>query len=109
MTIEIRVTNFVDTIFQYRGYDENENVLFQNTFNDTSEGVCEFIGCVHALMYIKKHDIRADIYTKNKFIANAIETKTYNYKTRCEKSQNALRRAKLFLCDIKKTIIIYTK
>lgn len=92
---------------QYFALDDGKNELFRNTFLEEHSEVVEFIGCVHALMYLKKNNLYGDVYTYNEWVKYCVEQKKYKKNAKSEKGINALRKAQLFLMDYRNTIIIY--
>lgn len=106
MDIFVHTREIKSGTIQYFGLDENKKELFKNTFNEHS-GIVEFIGCVHALMYLKKTDSFGDVYIHNEYIQNCIQEKKYKHNAKTEKGREALQRAMMWLYDQKKTIIVY--
>lgn len=103
-------TRRVNYKIEYFALDEHNTELFKNSFDgfeNESIGIIEFIACVHALMYEKKNSLNCDIYVYNEYIKKSVEEKKYKHQAKTEKGKELLRRAKMFLTDYKKTIIIY--
>lgn len=103
--VETKLIN--ENNYQYVGRDENGNQLFKNTIENEHHGIVEFISCVHALMYIKKQKINADVFIDNAYIKQCVESKTYPHKAKTDAGSKLLKRCLMFLLDERKTIIIY--
>lgn len=106
--IKISVTKLDDNHYQYKGIDiESNDILFKNTLQDVTEGIAEYIGAVHGLMYTKKQDINADVYVNNPYIKECIENKNYKHKAKGEKAQEALRKCNMYLLDQRMGVTVY--
>lgn len=96
---------------EYFGINKNtRELLFKNTFNGATEGMIEFVGAVHGLMYLKKINKDGDIYVKNKFIKECIENKKYKYESKepnSEKINESIRRSLKWLVFEKEITNIY--
>lgn len=91
----------------YHGIDiDTDKPLFKNTIN-SGRGICEFIGAIHGLMYIKKNGLMGDVLVKNEYIKSCVENKSYKHQAENEKDKDLLKRAQLFLLDQKSNINIY--
>lgn len=106
MRTKIKITIEKVDLFRhiYTGYIEDKKI-FSNTIHE-SEGICEFIGAIHGLMYIRKHQLYGDVFIKNSYIKHCIENKKFKHKANNEREKDLLRRANLFLCDMKSNINI---
>lgn len=93
----------------YQGSNENAEVLFVNTFQNEHRGIVEFIGCVHALMYMKKNNLYGDIFIDNEYIKKCVEQKKYKHHAKSEKGNEKSRQCQRWLLDQRKTIIINIK
>lgn len=101
------ITKYENNNWRYYGIDENDTILFQRTLIDTTQGITEFIACVHALMYAKKTKTDFHIYTSNAYIKQSIETKQYKHVAKNESTNEILKRAKRWLTfDASQTITI---
>lgn len=107
MNIYVHTRKIHEHAIQYFALDDNNNELFKNTFQNESSGIVEFIGCVHGLMYLKKNDLYGDVHVWNEYIKKSVEEKKYNHIAKSEKGNISLNKAKMFLFDYRKTIIIY--
>lgn len=109
MNIYTSIKKINESTYEYRGINLLDNsTLFKNTLQEQI-GIVEFISCVHALMYIKKQNINADVYIDNEYIQKCVQTKKYKHNAKSEHGRELLRRCKMFLIDTKKTIIIYIR
>lgn len=108
MKIKIVVSELKNFSYQYKGVDiETEKELFKCSFEDTTEGITEFTGAVHGLMYIKKNNLNGDVYVKNNYIKECVEKKQYKHFAKGDKASEFLRKCKMWLLDQRQTIIIY--
>lgn len=111
--IKIKYLNipFEDEIYTYQGINiDTGDVLFKNSFNGATEGMVEFVGAVHGLMYLKKENLSGDIYIERKFIKECIENKKYKYESKepgSEKINEAIRRSLKWLVFEKEITNIY--
>lgn len=105
LKVKITIEEVNSKKFIYRGISEDKEV-FANTIN-AEKGICEFIGAMHGFMFIKKSQLYGDVFVENKYIKESIENKSYKHETQNEREKDLLRRAKLFLLDMKSNINIY--
>lgn len=106
MNIYVHTRKINEHSIQYFALNDNKKELFKNTFNEQS-GIVEFIGCVHALMYLKKNNLYGDVYVWNEYIQKSIEQKKFKHNAKSEKGIESLRKAIMYLQDVRQTIIIY--
>lgn len=107
MNIYVHTRKINEYTTQYFALDELNNELFKNTFVNEYSDVIDFIACVHALMYLKKHDLYGDVYVYDKYIKQCVENKKYKKNAKSQKGVEALYKAKMWLSDRRNTIIIY--
>lgn len=107
MNIYVHIRKKNEHEIQYFALDDGNNELFVNTFLNEQSGIVEFLGCVHALMYLKKNNLYGDIYVYNEYIKKCVEEKRYIHNAKSEKGIKSLYRAKMWLSDFRQTIIIY--
>jgi len=104
--IKIIIKHYVGDTWSYSGYEGPGCILFQNTFENTTEGITEFTGAIHGLMYIKKKCWYGDVVIKNPYIKDCIEAQQYKHKPKGEKASEFYRRCYLWMLENKASINI---
>lgn len=102
--IKIQISQVNLFKYIYRGSIDDKEI-FSNTISE-SEGICEFIGAIHGLMYIKKNQLYGDVLIKNPYIKGCIENKKFKHEAKNIREKDLLRRAKMFLADMRSNINI---
>ena len=104
--IKIEVYHIKDFTFGYKGTIEDKKI-FENSFEETTEGIVEFTGAIHGLMWIKKSGELGDVFIKNRYIKECIEKKKYPYIAKGEKANEFLKKCKFWLLEQISGINIY--
>lgn len=107
--IKIVVIHLVRDTYSYIGLD-NDMEIFRNTFEDTTEGITEFIGAIHGLGWIKKNNYYGDVLIKSTYIKDCIEKQQYKHSVRGQKANEFLRKCRFWMLEQKSglNIELYT-